>query len=467
MRHWRWAVVIGGVAALVSIPVVVGQSAGCRARHQPSTSCSDASLDSADDSRSAGLFESRGGLRLPDLGRYEDEIAPFKSTSRVRVWYARARSVARRRVADRRRARHLSRAGGLWHWDSGTRRIVFSPRDAVEPLRIPRLMDLSPAELGRRLLADADGETITSDLGPARRRPCRRRSAHHTRRRPRRRSTPSTCGPTRDRRRAARRDRHRWHGRRLRDRVHRHGLRSPIGGVMQFDPDEADEPVRQSAHRRRRRGARRELVHPAARPAGRPAAAWRGHRRAGHLRIGAVGGDAWPSRHEDRSAGRVAASTPCPRPTGRGAGAAILLETLAVQRARSSSIGVRSTSSWPARSPLPSSTASPAKWSPREACCEQRRADAATDQAVPRRSGGGRRDRPRRARGRPVRLPRAERRRQDDHDPHAAGADASHVGHDRGAGSRRPASPATGAAGRRHAGRGARPSTRSCRAPAT
>ena len=34
-----------------------------------------------------GLYQSRGGLRLPDLGRFDDEIAPFTQTSRVRVWY--------------------------------------------------------------------------------------------------------------------------------------------------------------------------------------------------------------------------------------------------------------------------------------------------------------------------------------------------------------------------------------------
>jgi hypothetical protein len=48
----------------------------------------------------------------------------------------------------------------VWLWDSDRQRIVFSPRTAAEPIRIPRLMDLSPAELGRRLLAQGDGETI-------------------------------------------------------------------------------------------------------------------------------------------------------------------------------------------------------------------------------------------------------------------------------------------------------------------
>jgi hypothetical protein len=160
MRHWRWAVVFGGVAALVSIPVVSANWPVDR----PDISAADLRqrIAASADVGFAGLYESRGGLRLPDLGRYDDEVAPFKSSSRVRVWYG---------APDRWRADELligaergtyREPGGLWRWDSGTRRIVFSPRSDVEPLRIPRLMDLSPAELGRRLLADAVGEEITS-----------------------------------------------------------------------------------------------------------------------------------------------------------------------------------------------------------------------------------------------------------------------------------------------------------------
>lgn len=165
MRHWRWAVVIGGIAALVSIPVV--SATWPVARPDISTEQLRQRVAASADVGYAGLYESRGGLRLPDLGRYDDEVLPFKSSSRVRVWYG---------AADRWRADELligaergiyREPGGLWRWDSGTRRIVFSPRNDVEPLRIPRLMDLSPAELGRRLLADAVGEEIS--LMPAKR----------------------------------------------------------------------------------------------------------------------------------------------------------------------------------------------------------------------------------------------------------------------------------------------------------
>jgi hypothetical protein len=159
MRHWRWAVVFGGVAALISIPVV---SASWPV-DQPSIGADELQqriASSADDPYS-GLFETRGGLRLPDLGRYEDEVAPFKTSSRVRVWYAAPDSWRADELLIGAERGTYREPGGLWRWDSGTRRIVFSPRGDVEPPRIPRLMDLSPAEAGRRLLAEASPGEVT------------------------------------------------------------------------------------------------------------------------------------------------------------------------------------------------------------------------------------------------------------------------------------------------------------------
>lgn len=159
MRHWRWFVVFGGVAVLCLVPVLVAL------RPVPASDISTAELvarvaESADDPFE-GLYESRGGLRLPDLGRLEDEVAPFTQTSRVRVWYGgpeRWRTDELLIGAERSIYRE---PGGMWLWDSGTRRVIFSPRESTEPLRIPRLMDLSPAELGRRLLHESNGETVT------------------------------------------------------------------------------------------------------------------------------------------------------------------------------------------------------------------------------------------------------------------------------------------------------------------
>jgi len=158
MRHWRWAVVLTGIATLVAMPAAI------------------ASIDPADPDIELptlrerilaseaqpfeGLFESRGGARLPDLGRFEDQLKPFTETTRVRLWYA---------AQDRWRSDDVTIGGergfyrqpeGLWRWTTGDREAVFVQRTADEPLRLPRIMDLSPTELGRRLLKESQNETV-------------------------------------------------------------------------------------------------------------------------------------------------------------------------------------------------------------------------------------------------------------------------------------------------------------------
>lgn len=158
MRHWRWAVVLTGVAVLTAMPAAI------------------ASLDPSDPDIELGtlrerilesgarpfegMFGSRGGARLPDLGRFEDEIKPFTETTRVRIWYA---------APDRWRADDITISGergfyrqpdGVWLWETGDREATFSPRAGEEPLRLPRPMDLSPTELGRRLLKESADETV-------------------------------------------------------------------------------------------------------------------------------------------------------------------------------------------------------------------------------------------------------------------------------------------------------------------
>lgn len=159
--HWRWGIVLAGIATLVAAPSIVA----AWPVDDPDVDLATV-LDRIDASASVsheGLFESRGGVRVPDLGRYDDEIAPFTTTTRVRVWFA---------EPDRWRADELTpggetgwyrEPGGLWRWATGRQRVIFATRDETtsEPSRFPRPLDLSPAELGRRVLHDAD------DLGLA------------------------------------------------------------------------------------------------------------------------------------------------------------------------------------------------------------------------------------------------------------------------------------------------------------
>lgn len=152
-RQWRWAVVLIGIVGLLLLPSVVA----AWPVDDPDVDLPTllARIDTSGSQPFEGLFESRGGVRVPDLGRYEDQVAMFTQTTRVRVWYA---------TADRWRADELTAGGetgwyrepgGLWRWRTGRQQVVFGERGETEPARFPRSMDLSPTELGRRIVHDA------------------------------------------------------------------------------------------------------------------------------------------------------------------------------------------------------------------------------------------------------------------------------------------------------------------------
>lgn len=83
MRQWRWIVVLAGVAGLVTLPTAIA-ARPVDEPHIDVETLQQRILASADVAHQ-GLFESRGGLRLPNLGRFDDEVAPFAETRRVRV----------------------------------------------------------------------------------------------------------------------------------------------------------------------------------------------------------------------------------------------------------------------------------------------------------------------------------------------------------------------------------------------
>jgi hypothetical protein len=170
--QWRWAVVAGVVAGLIAVPVV-----------SASWPVTDPGVDTAtlveriadsDETAYVGLFASRGGLRLPDLGRYDDEVAPFATTSRVRVWYAAPDSWRADELLIGAERSVRREPGRVVTWDSGTRRARTAPRpdlaEGTEPLRIPRLMDLAPAELGRRMVRELrdDPDVVVERVAPRR-----------------------------------------------------------------------------------------------------------------------------------------------------------------------------------------------------------------------------------------------------------------------------------------------------------
>ncbi len=160
-------VVVGGAAALTTVPIAAA-SWPVPAPAAAVDELTAAVLASAPEPF-VGLVESRGGLRLPDLGRYDDEVAPFATRPRSRIWYAgptlwRASELLVGGERGTYREPEL-----LWTWDSGDRDIEQSPRQGDEPLRLPRVMDLSPPELARRLLTEAVTTGLTIDPLPSRR----------------------------------------------------------------------------------------------------------------------------------------------------------------------------------------------------------------------------------------------------------------------------------------------------------
>jgi hypothetical protein len=161
VRHWRWAVVIGGTAALAAVPVVAANwpvPVVVADVDELTVAVLESDLEPY-----VGLVDSLGGLRLPDLGRYDDEVAPFASQTRSRIWYDgptlwRASELLIGGERGTYREPDL-----LWTWDSGDRDVEQSPRQGDEPLRLPRVMDLAPPELGRRLLAEASRSGLQID----------------------------------------------------------------------------------------------------------------------------------------------------------------------------------------------------------------------------------------------------------------------------------------------------------------
>jgi len=168
VRQWRWGVVLSGIALLVLLPSIVAAWPVDDPDIEVGTLLQR--IDGSGAVPYEGLFESRGGVRVPDLGRYSDQVAVFTDSTRVRVWYA---------AADRWRADELTpggetgwyrEPGGLWRWGTGRQRVVFATREGSEPARFPRPMDVSPAELGRRVVHDVldDADVRVTPIGARR-----------------------------------------------------------------------------------------------------------------------------------------------------------------------------------------------------------------------------------------------------------------------------------------------------------
>lgn len=160
----RWAAAIGGTIAVALVPAgVAAFSADGSGRDE--RAIIGAALDSAAVPHQ-GLVETTGTLGLPDLPRLGTLAALAGSTTRARVWW---RSADRWRVDEVTPTgeRGTYAIGGVLHtWDFESQEVGTVV--GASPVRLPRVDDLLPPQLARRVLAGATAADRLTSLGPQR-----------------------------------------------------------------------------------------------------------------------------------------------------------------------------------------------------------------------------------------------------------------------------------------------------------
>jgi len=147
----RWAVLALAVAMLMATPTVIG-----RLPVEPVPISAVELLGKVArsvDTPYSGYAESVGGLALPDADQLSSLSELFGDTTRTRVWWRRRDSWRVDTVRPTGERDLYGDATGTWRWDYEANTAVRSGDLAV---RLPRAADLVPAELGRRLLSEAD-----------------------------------------------------------------------------------------------------------------------------------------------------------------------------------------------------------------------------------------------------------------------------------------------------------------------
>jgi hypothetical protein len=157
-REWRWALVGLVVLALVASPAVV--DALPASGSGVATDALVTRILDSEDQAYYGYAEARGGLRLPELPGAADLSTLISDTAKMRLWYESAQRWRTDLLYSGGERDRYRTAEGTWTWDSGTHESVFVEGDTQ--LRLPLPVDLTPPELGRRLLAAADPAEITS-----------------------------------------------------------------------------------------------------------------------------------------------------------------------------------------------------------------------------------------------------------------------------------------------------------------
>lgn len=156
--RWRWAVAVVVAAVLVMLPSVISWLPAAASSVSARTLLQRI-LGSADVPYS-GLAETQGGLALPDAKQLNTVAALVGGRSQLRVWYSapdlwRVDSITPTGETDLHLTGRL-----LWDWDYESNKATGTVVTTGQ-IHLPRASDLTPPELGRRLLAHASAKDVT------------------------------------------------------------------------------------------------------------------------------------------------------------------------------------------------------------------------------------------------------------------------------------------------------------------
>jgi hypothetical protein len=157
MVSWRrWGAVVAGVAVLVALPPAVGALSARQSTVSAGTLLAD--VQASGRAGYSGYAEAVGGLRLPLTQQFSALTDLFGGRTRLRVWWRGERDW-RVDAVDATGERGVHRdPSGSWSWDYESNRATLSDEP---PVRLPRAADLDPAQLGRRLLSEAEPAEVT------------------------------------------------------------------------------------------------------------------------------------------------------------------------------------------------------------------------------------------------------------------------------------------------------------------
>ena len=147
----RWCIVAFGVVLLIGVPLAVRQLPA----HDEDVSATDllARIEGSRNHPYSGYVESQGNLQLPITDRFTDIGALFGEQTRMRVWWRSAKQwrVDKLLVAGETDLIHNAGRTTEWSYEAAEATVSRDP-----DIRLPRSADLTPPELGARLLDDVD-----------------------------------------------------------------------------------------------------------------------------------------------------------------------------------------------------------------------------------------------------------------------------------------------------------------------